>query len=1312
MDNRFVLGLDIGVASIGWSCMLIDAENNPYRILDCGAVYFSPLDSEKGKLHNEDRRNARGARRVLRRRKERVRRIKNFLVAENLISKSEYEELFNDKGDNIVELKVRGLLSELSSADIARCLVHYAKNRGFKSNRKNSVENETGELSKDLKRNEQLIASLNITPSQLIIQNVETPEIVTELIGLDEKEEKKRLETTTKRYKNTNGDYRFSFNRSDVEREIIKLLENQMLFHEVITEQFISKYLEIWNSQRDYSDGPASGKYQVDWESTFRNSKFTGKKCASKGAPSFERFRLIQALQNFRYKSSDFNGTYQLDVETIKSFANKFLKKPTKEIKYSAIVKHLQQGSEEYRIVNLPQLSRDKYIKVSKEYEVKIKKSHLEFTEDDKIAVKKLAEAERLKSIFSKLPNTALFSKHFIELQKEISQAEYVDFCDEVATVLAYARTDQKITSEINQDGKYPTITKVTSGNPSVIEEILELKFTDVTGSAHLDLDHIKQLNNIMLNGLTYTEAMDELGYDHSIVHSDIQFSSMKFPTVKQIETAFDTMITSPNVKHMLVNLRKLYNEITRIYGVPEYIHIETARDIANTFSKRNEIKRDNENRYVEKQDARAEAINNGASVSKGSLSSIDELKVKLWRQQENKCMYSGKVISYEQLFKMTEVDHILPFSRSFDNSQNNKVVVFSQENQEKGNKTPFEWMKGNKEKWADFKLRVDLLHLSRTKKENLINDDFKGTEGFLDRYLHATSHTSKLAIKTFQKMLDVDEYEQNLESEIKVSSSSKIKIFKGGVTSLLRKYLKLNDLTHSYESKDYSRRGVKYRLKGMEDLEKTNIISFNVDDKSGKYAVSCEWENNHGVVEKSEVTIWRSKKTREFRNATDAMIWKIIVSEQERFSEYLINLNSNGEDLFSQQEKHIYQMDDDGSFYDAEIAKYGEVVSRLYAAAKIQILTKNRDNHLHHIVDATLLSLTTISVQQRLTKFMKQEDEIKRMGITEPDENGEVLTKQDRLMQFDFGRDITYNDFYNEVKYRIFERDEEVMRDNLSRLSNYADVDVNNIYIKYPRYMKASKTMKKLHKDTIYGTKHLESEQLVTIRKQVKDLKEADFDKIYNVKMSDGTKGPQYELYEKLVAWDKNNRRGVPKLNNGNEIHKVKIQDRNVDKLIHLGNGKAAMIAEVESIEIYKKSDSDKFYFVQISGFQRQQLNKGRTNFNVTVWFGRDSNKITCLYCDLGLHNLHLYTHIEPGDHIAVKTSKSQEVVTRVVGFTSGALEVKSLLGDQLDVISAEISGKIKERVKITVSTVERIRKVNLSYTGRYNELSTNTNY
>jgi CRISPR-associated endonuclease Csn1 len=73
--------------------------------------------------------------------------------------------------------------------------------------------------------------------------------------------------------------------------------------------------------------------------------------------------------------------------------------------------------------------------------------------------------------------------------------------------------------------------------------------------------------------------------------------------------------------------------------------------------------------------------------------SGFDILKYKLWKEQDCKCAYSGETIPIERLFEDSycQVDHVIPYSQSMDDSYNNKVLVLTKENQEKRNETPFQ---------------------------------------------------------------------------------------------------------------------------------------------------------------------------------------------------------------------------------------------------------------------------------------------------------------------------------------------------------------------------------------------------------------------------------------------------------------------------------------------------------------------------------------------------------------------------------------------------------------------------------------------
>jgi CRISPR-associated endonuclease Csn1 len=106
---------------------------------------------------------------------------------------------------------------------------------------------------------------------------------------------------------------------------------------------------------------------------------------------------------------------------------------------------------------------------------------------------------------------------------------------------------------------------------------------------------------------------------------------------------------------------------------------------------KRTEYNKMIRDREIEREGFAEKLRENGVRVTRDNI-----LKYQLWEQQGQECVYSGKPISFEKLFGEgggVEVDHILPRSRSLDDSQGNKIVCLRSANVGKGDYTPYEWL-------------------------------------------------------------------------------------------------------------------------------------------------------------------------------------------------------------------------------------------------------------------------------------------------------------------------------------------------------------------------------------------------------------------------------------------------------------------------------------------------------------------------------------------------------------------------------------------------------------------------------------------
>ena len=177
MKYDYILGLDIGISSVGWAMLALNEENKPYRIINAGSRIFSPGEVEKtGASRAQARRENRGSRRLIRRREFRLDRVRNLLYEEGYLSGNVTSDVVSVKNNELTEiyikminnyyrehvtdpykLKVEALDRKLSNDELAIILVHYAKKRGYKSNREDKRENDTGKVLSAINENKDML---------------------------------------------------------------------------------------------------------------------------------------------------------------------------------------------------------------------------------------------------------------------------------------------------------------------------------------------------------------------------------------------------------------------------------------------------------------------------------------------------------------------------------------------------------------------------------------------------------------------------------------------------------------------------------------------------------------------------------------------------------------------------------------------------------------------------------------------------------------------------------------------------------------------------------------------------------------------------------------------------------------------------------------------------------------------------------------------------------------------------------------------------------------------------------------------------
>ena len=120
---KYAIGLDIGIASVGYAVLALDHDENPWGILRLGSRIFDVAENPKdGASLALPRREARSVRRRLRRHHHRLERIKNLLVSSKLITKAELLHLFDGNLSDIYALRVKALDYSVTNTELARIL--------------------------------------------------------------------------------------------------------------------------------------------------------------------------------------------------------------------------------------------------------------------------------------------------------------------------------------------------------------------------------------------------------------------------------------------------------------------------------------------------------------------------------------------------------------------------------------------------------------------------------------------------------------------------------------------------------------------------------------------------------------------------------------------------------------------------------------------------------------------------------------------------------------------------------------------------------------------------------------------------------------------------------------------------------------------------------------------------------------------------------------------------------------------------------------------------------------------------------------
>lgn len=613
-----------------------------------------------------------------------------------------------------------------------------------------------------------------------------------------------------------------------IERSITHLIVNDIIY-----------YQRPLKSKKHLISDCKYESYQFKRDGKLEQKKI---KVTPKSNPFFQEYRIwsfIHNLKIFKREHRTEDGILKLDHEVSDeylNFQNKAklfdLFKYSKELSHSQILKAFGLDLKNY--------------KINYEEGKKIK-GHETNSALLNVIIEKSLEKE-LKSVLSDRKKAMIIwhSIYSIQDKKEFLLnalgQESLALSKDLAKALSevppfkkdYSSLSQKAISKllpVMRCGKYWNEEYIDNKTKSRIEKLITAEF-DETISDRLRTKLANATTIQDFQGLQEWAASYVVYNRHSESAENIQaYNSYEEIDVNRLIPQHS--LRNPVVEKILRETMLVVRDIWKEYGKPDRIHVELARELKmsndqrkNYTRKRNENEARNKRaiamlRELQKDD---QSINpysigqlelfklyeEGATFNEGNLnddikairrkddpSTSELIRYKLWLDQKYLSPYTGQPIPLSKLFTPAyEIEHILPKSRYYDNSFNNKIICEREANKLKSDQTAYEFIcamggnpiSGNVKilKKDEYETLVKSMYwTNRTKIRNLLSHDLP--KEFNTAQLNNTRYINKKLITLLNPVVKADKEGDWISTNLLPLS--------GGITFQLRKSWGLSDV-------------------------------------------------------------------------------------------------------------------------------------------------------------------------------------------------------------------------------------------------------------------------------------------------------------------------------------------------------------------------------------------------------------------------------------------------------------------------------------------------------------------------------------
>ena len=845
---KYYLGLDLGIESVGWAVMAEDAEKN-HTLHDFGVRLFKLAEDRQSNTLAQKRRGFRSVRRSNRRKKYRIQQLKKLLTKNNFLNFEEYNKQIGKKNvtNKIVldsnkqwttedgfwnphVLKVQALEKQVSKAELWAILINYCKKRGYAD--KFSLEGEENgkktKLTQFSSRGEKLIAKygsvakailndqyfhLISKPEYRILWSNNSPKI---FYKTDENGAKKiydwaSLSTDEKKTMKNNEPqgFRVLFSRDDYKKELKQILKQQSNYYdELKSAELRDKIKQTIFQSRDFEIG---AKCEECWKHFFKTNEWIKHKSADG--------KLAGNCTNY--------GTFHEKIEKCQYFADEL--RGSKDSLIFTIYYYVCELSKVFSMLknHKIELTKEQYVEVLRmvllkdKGEVTKKKEIINFLanipqikehEDDNLisygsgmwragkdSGLSLEAPKFWKKLCLKIPQiNKIIQKTNFDIHFFVNKLHENHLVKRLGDIISNWRTPSKRKAKLQK----------------LFQEFnleIETKTMDVflgfskSGIANVSIKYMLEAIKAFYQGKPYGDFQEEMRVQKEKNMKKMHAKRENAPLFSKFFNS--EMQNNPIVFRAINQTRKVLKALYKKYKSFEGVAIELSRDLSKSAKDRDE-----ETKRNKKNAQRTKLIIDELEKLNIKVSKTAILSYRLWKQQNEKCIYTQKPIKSWQIDpgkKYVEIDHIIPRSKYADDSPENLVLTFAEENQRKKNRIPKQYL--TPDQWKNFKTWVNFLadgyvkcqncqKTNRKKSKNCKNCKQEIGNNFIigekkQKYLLANSADeivdNYFATRNLNDTRYICKYFYNyVKEELKTAKNVKDNVFtvKGAVTSNLRR--------------------------------------------------------------------------------------------------------------------------------------------------------------------------------------------------------------------------------------------------------------------------------------------------------------------------------------------------------------------------------------------------------------------------------------------------------------------------------------------------------------------------------------------